>query len=73
MEYQIKMLNMPTSIRALTVMNEDGSFTIFINCRLSFEQQKKSFLHELEHINNNDFDKMISVDTLEHYAHERTI
>lgn len=37
--------------------NEDGSYTIILNSRLSYEQNVKSFKHELRHICNNDFSK----------------
>lgn len=37
--------------------NADDSYTIFINPRLSYEQQQKVFEHELKHITGNDFEK----------------
>jgi len=69
MDYQVIMYDLPTSIKALTTNNPDGSNTIFINAKLNYEQQQKSFEHELDHINNHDFDKMINVDEIEYNAH----
>jgi Zn-dependent peptidase ImmA (M78 family) len=55
MTYQVVLGDMPIKTKALSCMNEDGSFTIFLNARLSYEQQRNSFFHELKHISNNDF------------------
>ena len=71
MDYQVVMYDLPTSIKALTTNNSDGGYTIFINARLNSEQQHISFEHELEHINNRDFDKMINIDEIEYSAHNR--
>lgn len=46
---------MPFHIRALTHKNEDGSYTIIINKNISAERQKEAVLHELTHIEGNDF------------------
>ena len=48
--------------------NADDSYTIFINPRLSYEQQQKVFEHELKHIKGADFDKC-SADKIEFDAH----
>lgn len=37
--------------------NPDGSYSIFINARLGYEEQRKAYLHEMEHIKDNDFEK----------------
>ena len=60
---------MPTTIRGLTIYNNDDSFTIFINAKLNSEMQIKAYDHEMEHINNRDYDKMYSVDMLENLRH----
>ncbi|WP_312647527.1 hypothetical protein [Aminipila sp.] len=70
MEYiQVHLLDMPTTIRGLTIYNTDDSFTIFINAKLNSETQIKAYDHEMEHINNRDYDKMYSVDVLETLRH----
>ena len=47
----------------------DGDYyTIILNSRLSFEQQQKTYLHEMEHIKNDDFRKE-SVDEIEKIRH----
>ena len=46
---------MPFHVRALTHKNDDGSYTIIINKNISTERQKEAVLHELTHIEGNDF------------------
>lgn len=50
------------------VKNEDNSYTIFLNARLSKENQLKSYYHALRHINENDFCKE-NVQKIEYEAH----
>lgn len=56
---------LPYTVKALTTLNEDGTYTILINSRLNYESQMKSYLHEIRHIKNNDFDKD-NVDLIEY-------
>lgn len=56
-EINVVVLDMPTSIKAYTVSNSDGSYTIVLNGRHSAEQRKLSYLHEMSHITNLDFEK----------------
>ncbi|MFV0518403.1 MAG: hypothetical protein ACK5MV_13500 [Aminipila sp.] len=70
MEYiQVQLINMPVAVRGFTIYNSDDSYTIFINARLSNEMQVAAYDHEIEHINNRDFDNMYSVDFLEKLRH----
>lgn len=65
-DYQIILLDIPTN-EAVTV-NEDGSYTIFINARLNREQQIKSYYHAMKHITGEDFEKA-NVQEIEALAH----
>ncbi|MDO4325145.1 MAG: hypothetical protein Q4E24_03765 [bacterium] len=53
----VHFLNMPTKVKEQVVFNEDGSFTIFINARLTYEQQMQAYQHALLHIMEHDFEK----------------
>lgn len=57
-----------TSGAEMVTPNEDGSFTILINARLSSDAQHKALLHALGHILNCDFDKE-DVQRIEAAAH----
>lgn len=50
------------------ILNEDGSYTILIDARASYEAQAYAFEHALNHIRNNDFYKD-DVQTIEAEAH----
>ena len=56
-DINIIITDMPTSIRGCVHQNADCSYTIFLNARLSIEQQHITFQHEIRHILNNDFEK----------------
>lgn len=68
MEVRTVVVPMPTTIKAYTVYYED-CYTIVLNDNISYEQKRKSYLHEMEHIENNDFDKKCSADLIEFMAH----
>jgi len=46
--------NLPTSIRGMVIQGDDGDPVIVLNSRLSREQNRKSYRHELEHIKRGD-------------------
>lgn len=63
------LVDMPDGFKGHCNPNPDGSYSIFINAKLSFEMQREVYLHELGHILKNDFSKP-SVDDIEYYAHK---
>ena len=67
-DVKVILENMPTTIKGYTVA-KDFTYTIVLNSRLSFESQRYTYLHELEHINNGDFEKKCRADIIEFYAH----
>lgn len=48
--------------------NEDGSYSVFINARLSNDGQLKAYEHAMRHIRESDFQKE-NVQTIEVAAH----
>lgn len=54
--------------REMVVPNEDGTYTILINSRLSSDSQLHAYEHAMKHINNNDFQKD-NVQSIEAAAH----
>lgn len=63
--------DMPGRVRALTNKNDDGTYTIIINARCSWEAQKAAVIHELMHIKGNDFSADIQADMLEKMLHNQ--
>lgn len=62
------MLDLPNTIGGYTVLH-DGFYTIVLNKNHSHEKNVESYLHELSHIQNKDFEKKCSADLIEIYAH----
>lgn len=54
--------------REMVIENEDGSYTMLINARLSYEGQYKAYKHGMSHILENDFEKS-NVQQIEAVAH----
>lgn len=56
--HNVFFINFPnTKVDELVTLNEDGSYSIFINSRLSHEAALKAYTHALNHIKNGDFYK----------------
>jgi hypothetical protein len=67
----IHLVNLPVCIRAYTRPNADGSFSVFINARLSHNIQQSAKAHELSHIELGDYDRLgVIVDMLEATRHQ---
>lgn len=64
--YQVILMDM--TVNEVVTENEDGSYTIFINSRLNYEKQMKSYLHAMKHITGDDFLKD-DVQSIEYLAH----
>ena len=61
--------NMPGD--ELVTQNEDGSYTILLNARSSFERQQEACRHACRHIDRHDFEKD-NVQLIEAETHERS-
>lgn len=59
-----------TCVSEMVRQNEDGSYTILLNAKMSHERLQKAYLHALGHIKNNDFEKD-NVQEIEYEAHRR--
>ena len=56
-DVNIFLVNFSTSGKEMVVQNEDGSYTVLINAKLSQDGQLKAYQHALNHIDNGDFEK----------------
>ena len=68
-EINVVLMDNPFGIKGSVNANKDGSYTIIINARLSHEEQQKVYMHELQHIQNGDFDKKAPAGLIEIRAH----
>lgn len=55
-DYYVRYIDLPYTIKGMTVQDINGFYNVYINSRLSFEEQRKALKHELEHISRHDFD-----------------
>lgn len=65
---QAILLNLPNKVKGFSILNEDSTYSVVINSKLSVEAQRNAFNHEIEHIMKEDFNKN-SVNDIEYYAH----
>ena len=56
-DINIQLLDMDTKIPEHLIKNNDDSYTVFLNARLSQESRLKSYYHALQHIAEHDFEK----------------
>lgn len=68
-DVNIYLVNFSAPGKEMVVQNEDDSYTILINAKLSQDGQIKAYQHALAHINNEDFKKS-DVQEIELQAHE---
>ena len=62
---------LPVTIKGLTIRTTDNEdyFCILLNGKLGHNALCKAYDHEIEHINNNDFESMYSADEIEKLRH----
>ena len=68
-DVQVQFINFPEKGNEAVTKNEDDSYTIFINAKLSHERQLEAYEHAIRHIENGDFEKT-DVDKIEFEAHK---
>lgn len=57
--------DIPHNIGGYTIKNADDDYTIVLNSHLSYDRNVESFIHELNHISNRDYDKNNSASSIE--------
>lgn len=56
MEYRIIYVDLPCHVHGITKLRS-GFYNVYINARLSYEEQQKAIRHELSHILRDDMYK----------------
>jgi hypothetical protein len=59
-------------IKAMTTPNDDGTYTIIVNDHLPREEAIKEIVHELTHIEGNDFSAEAQAPLLEEMVRRNT-
>lgn len=68
--YMVVYKNLPEKVNGFTMYHAcDDFYTIILNSRVSYDCAKRTFKHELKHIQNNDFIKFKNVGRIEELTH----
>ena len=51
----VRLIPLPARVEGVTLPNDDGTFDIYINARLSPDRQQETLAHELRHIRRSHF------------------
>ena len=65
-DYHVYMIPFPGDIKAAVRIDSEGYASIYINEYLSPEAKKKAFLHEIRHIERDDFYNSLPISIIEH-------
>lgn len=72
MNINIVITRLTPHVKAMTTPNDDGTYTIIVNDHLSREEAIKEIVHELTHIEENDFSAEIQATLLEEMVRRNT-
>lgn len=61
-------LDLPMAVRATTIPDSNGDFTIIVNINLSSEAKKAAIMHEMCHIKHDHFYREFTVEADEEEA-----
>ena len=67
-EYRVYLMPFPGNVLAAVRLDAEGYPSIYINDALSPEAKKRAFLHELRHIEDEDFYNDRSIEEVERDA-----
>ncbi len=70
-EVYIYYVDMPCSVGSNVVENPDGSYTLYLNSRMTHEGNMRGYMHELAHLRNGDLNCCTNVQETEYNAHRR--
>lgn len=68
MKINTQLIDMDVLISEQIIRNNDDSYTVLLNARLTHERQLEAYAHAIKHIQNCDFEKTDS-DKIEFDAH----
>lgn len=54
-DYFVRIVDLPPKVKALVAENDDGTYSLYLNAKNDKKRNVLAYLHELEHIENNDF------------------
>ena len=64
-DYVVREVALPYGVNGVVTPNDDTTFSIYINSRLSEDQKRKALDHEVKHIENDDFYNGLPIEEIE--------
>ena len=64
----IRLVNLPSTVKGITVIDGNDDYNIYINAKLSPGQQEKVLEPEKRHIENNDISSYEDIEVIENRA-----
>jgi len=61
----IRQVDMPSRVKGMTVLDEDGNYNIYINDRLSHYARIETLQHEMRHVSNRDHYNFLGIREIE--------
>lgn len=65
-----RYIELPVTVNAVTVLDSNGDYNVYINSNLSLDERIRAFNHELRHIMDEHFYKDMPVPDCEKFAKE---
>ena len=66
----VYIVDLKSSVPEMVTQNPDGTYTVILNARYSYEHRIESYLHACRHIEHNDFERH-NVQEIETDAHKQ--
>lgn len=66
-----RLIDLPTTISGFCSLDEEGEPMVYLNARLTSHQHKRTFDHELQHIQNNDHHNDLPIEQIENIPASR--
>lgn len=63
-----RVISLPARIKAMTVLDNNGDYNVYLNVGLSWEDQRAAYKHEMRHIKFGDFFSLNDIQFLEQRA-----
>ena len=67
-DYFVRFVDLPLSIGGFVMPNDDSTFSVYLNAKHTPARQLISYIHEVRHIQNDDFYNGEDIETIERRA-----
>lgn len=67
-DYYVRPVALPRTVEGVSIPNDDGTFDIYINSRLSPQRQEAALQHELRHLQAEHFYLDMPIERMEKQA-----